>query len=177
MDWLHPHFHSQVKHWFGFPYQIDFQELPWKQGEMGWRGRRNAQRDHRVSHWFDFRDEENKNKWNEISRLLYFKSNKKYYRSAQKCREYWFNHLDPNLNKNPWSIDDDLRLVKELHTYGFKWSKLTQVIESTWGTDELSIWSRTEQNCCAKSMGLTMIKSRDVWKNWSGLKRSSMKKS
>lgn len=64
---------------------------------------------------------------------MYFQSNKKYYRSSQKCREYWFNHLDDRLNKSAWTIEEDLKLVGELLTYGFKWSKLTQVIESTWG--------------------------------------------
>ena len=84
-----------------------------------------------------------------MSRLLYFRSNKKYYRSPQKCREYWFNHLDPSLNKNPWTIDEELKLVKELQTYGFKWSKLTQIIESTWGyrRTEHMVKNRTKLLC------------------------------
>lgn len=65
--------------------------------------------------------------------MLYFKSAKKYYRSSQKCREYWFNHLDSRLKKSPWTVDEDIQLISELLIYGFKWSKLTQVIENTWG--------------------------------------------
>jgi hypothetical protein len=47
---------------------------------------KSSQINNLVRFLYIFRDEQNQNKWNEISRLLYFKSDKKYYRSSQKCR-------------------------------------------------------------------------------------------
>ena len=28
-------------------------------------------------------------------------------RIGKQCRERWFNHLDPDIKKEPWSADDD----------------------------------------------------------------------
>jgi hypothetical protein len=39
-------------------------------------------------------------KWNEIAKILFINSNKKYLRTSKQCRERWLNHLDPNKTKS-----------------------------------------------------------------------------
>jgi hypothetical protein len=36
------------------------------------------------------------------------------HRSGKQCRERWHNHLNPNINKQKWSIDED-RILIEAH--------------------------------------------------------------
>lgn len=42
-----------------------------------------------------FRSKKIKNKWNEIAKDLFIRSDKKFFRTAKQCREHWINHLDP----------------------------------------------------------------------------------
>jgi len=32
-------------------------------------------------------------------------------RTAKQCRERWKNHLDPSINKGPWTEDEDKQLM------------------------------------------------------------------
>lgn len=43
-------------------------------------------------------------KWNEIAKILFVNSNKKYLRASKQCRERWLNHLDPSKSKSEWSL-------------------------------------------------------------------------
>jgi hypothetical protein len=52
-----------------------------------------------------FRNLEMEGHWNEVSRLLYFKSNKKYFKDPRKCRERWYNHLDKTVRRNNWTLE------------------------------------------------------------------------
>jgi len=47
-------------------------------------------------------------RWSEISFKLFVKSNKQFYRTPQKCREKWFNHLNPEVNRDKWTPHEDL---------------------------------------------------------------------
>jgi hypothetical protein len=47
--------------------------------------------------------------WTKISN--YIRNNceiaQKTKRTGKQCRERWFNHLDPKINKNPWSEEEE----------------------------------------------------------------------
>ena len=46
-------------------------------------------------------------------------------RSAKQCRERWHNHLDPNIKKDPISMEEE-RIIFDLHkTYGNKWAQIS----------------------------------------------------
>ena len=36
------------------------------------------------------------------------------HRSGKQCRERWHNHLNPNINKQKWSVEED-RILIEAH--------------------------------------------------------------
>lgn len=49
-------------------------------------------------------------------------------RIGKQCRERWHNHLHPNINKNPFSLDED-RIIASLHkTLGNRWSEIAKYL-------------------------------------------------
>jgi hypothetical protein len=49
-------------------------------------------------------------------------------RSPKQCRERWFNHLDPKLLSNPWSLAEDQKLLEEYNRHGPSWVKIARLI-------------------------------------------------
>ncbi|OHS93547.1 hypothetical protein TRFO_11766 [Tritrichomonas foetus] len=43
------------------------------------------------------------------------------YRTARQCRERWTNYVNPDLNKKPWSIPEDMCLMLKHQEFGNKW--------------------------------------------------------
>ena len=49
-------------------------------------------------------------------------------RAAKQCREHWSMYLDPNLNKNPWTPEED-RIIKERQKkIGNQWKKIAPLL-------------------------------------------------
>ena len=46
-------------------------------------------------------------------------------REGKQCRERWHNHLNPNILKDNWTDEEDLRLYLLYRLYGSKWSILS----------------------------------------------------
>nr|KYP47673.1 Transcription factor MYB98 [Cajanus cajan] len=81
-------------------------------------------------------------KWSEIAKLLQG-------RIGKQCRERWFNHLQPNIKKGPWTLEEDIILIEAHHEIGKKWSEIAKRLP---GRPENSIknhWNSTmrRQNC------------------------------
>lgn len=50
-------------------------------------------------------------------------------RSGKQCRERWYNHLSPKINKEPWTRQE-IRKVFELHQeYGNKWTEIARFLK------------------------------------------------
>ena len=47
-------------------------------------------------------------------------------RIGKQCRERWHNHLDPQITKKKWTLDEDKRLMNLFLTYGKKWSLIAR---------------------------------------------------
>lgn len=56
-------------------------------------------------------------KWKEIANFLPG-------RIGKQCRERWYNNVDPNLNKEKWTIAEDLQLMELHKVYGNKWVQI-----------------------------------------------------
>lgn len=56
-------------------------------------------------------------KWKEIATFLPG-------RIGKQCRERWYNNVDPNLNKEKWTIAEDLQLMELHKVYGNKWVQI-----------------------------------------------------
>lgn len=49
-------------------------------------------------------------------------------RIGKQCRERWYNHLDPNIRKDPFSKDEEEILLEAHARLGNKWSEISQLL-------------------------------------------------
>jgi hypothetical protein len=42
-------------------------------------------------------------------------------RTAKQCRERWFNNLDPEINKDPISSNEEKKIFEYYKLHGSKW--------------------------------------------------------
>lgn len=61
--------------------------------------------------------------WKLISRLMQT-------RSTRQCRERYKNYLDPNINRNPWSEEEDALIIQKVAELGPKWSLMSNLFKS-----------------------------------------------
>ena len=73
-----------------------------------------------------------KTKWSRIS--AHFPD-----RTTRQCRERYTLYLSPTLNVEPWTKEEDTKLVKAVNEYGFHWSKMMILFE---GRTQMSIKNR-----------------------------------
>lgn len=60
--------------------------------------------------------------------MLFAQSDRKYYRSSHKCREKWYNHLDPVVRHDKWTLDEDLRLFELIAHLGQRWAAISKAM-------------------------------------------------
>ncbi|XP_043706444.1 transcription factor MYB3R-1-like isoform X2 [Telopea speciosissima] len=49
-------------------------------------------------------------------------------RIGKQCRERWHNHLNPAINKEAWTQEEELVLIQAHQIYGNKWAELTKFL-------------------------------------------------
>jgi hypothetical protein len=49
-------------------------------------------------------------------------------RIGKQCRERWRNHLDPDVNRTPWTDQEDTILIDMVEKMGSKWVKMTEFL-------------------------------------------------
>ncbi|CAK4086713.1 unnamed protein product [Aphanomyces euteiches] len=67
-------------------------------------------------------------------------------RTPKQCRERWRNHLDPSINKGPYSEEEDQLILSNQARLGNKWSQIAQMLP---GRTEDSVkirWKSLKQN-------------------------------
>ncbi|CAL1373484.1 unnamed protein product [Linum trigynum] len=49
-------------------------------------------------------------------------------RIGKQCRERWHNHLNPSINRQAWTQDEELALVRAHQVYGNRWAELSKFL-------------------------------------------------
>ncbi|MBA0758541.1 hypothetical protein Gotri_021524 [Gossypium trilobum] len=49
-------------------------------------------------------------------------------RIGKQCRERWHNHLNPDIKKDAWTMEEELALMNAHRTYGNKWAEIAKVL-------------------------------------------------
>ena len=49
-------------------------------------------------------------------------------RVGKQCRERWQNHLRPDVNKGPWSPEEDQKLVRLHNEMGNRWAEIAKLL-------------------------------------------------
>ncbi|XP_062180173.1 transcription factor MYB3R-2-like [Phragmites australis] len=60
-------------------------------------------------------------KWSVIARSLDG-------RIGKQCRERWHNHLDPQIKKGPWTVEEERVLANAHRLYGNKWADIAKLL-------------------------------------------------
>lgn len=48
-------------------------------------------------------------------------------RTGKQCRERWYNHLSPEVNKHPWSEEEEEMLFSCHRKYGNRWKDISRL--------------------------------------------------
>lgn len=49
-------------------------------------------------------------------------------RIGKQCRERWHNHLNPDIKKDAWTLEEELALMKAHRIHGNKWAEIAKVL-------------------------------------------------
>jgi len=49
-------------------------------------------------------------------------------RIGKQCRERWHNHLNPDIKKNKWTLEEDQAIIKWHAHFGNKWSEIARYL-------------------------------------------------
>ncbi|KAK9126953.1 hypothetical protein Scep_015799 [Stephania cephalantha] len=60
-------------------------------------------------------------KWSSIAKALPG-------RIGKQCRERWHNHLNPNIKKDAWTLEEELLLMNAQRVHGNKWAEIAKVL-------------------------------------------------
>ena len=85
--------------------------------------------------------------WEEIANLMGT-------RNARQCHDRWHYYLSPRINNEPWTEEDDRRLIKECYEMNGKWVKIAKKFKGRTDTQIKNRW-----NILKKNLGLPDIRS------------------
>lgn len=64
-------------------------------------------------------------------------------RIGKQCRERWRNHLDPDVNTQPWSQEEDSLLIEMHEKYGNQWVKIAESLPGRSDNSVKNRWNST----------------------------------
>ena len=94
---------------------------------------------------FQIISEKGTKQWQEIAEILNAKLGVN--RNGKQCRERWYNFLNPEINRDPFSNEEDLKILQLRKQIGNRWSEIVKHLP---GRTENSVKNRF--NCMFKKI-------------------------
>lgn len=76
-------------------------------------------------------------------------------RIGKQCRERWYNHLDPSLKKEWWSLEEDLLIVRLHEEMGNSWSQMSKMVPGRTANSLKNRWNSTLKRKVERGEALT----------------------
>jgi len=64
-------------------------------------------------------------------------------RLGKQCRERWYNHLSPDVRKDPWSEEEDKIIIESQQKYGPKWTTISSFLKGRTPNSIKNRWNST----------------------------------
>mmetsp|Transcript_12139 Transcript_12139/g.21947 ORF Transcript_12139/g.21947 Transcript_12139/m.21947 type:complete len:231 (+) Transcript_12139:111-803(+) len=84
------------------------------------------------------------------------------YRTGKQCRERWLNQLNPKINREKWTSEEDKLLIELQSQHGNAWSKISEYLPGRSDNNVKNRWNSTIQRKLRMDNTFSHLKSEET---------------